>query len=69
MVAVQGVGAEGVGKPLGSRSSDVGCGSGATDFRCPRHVRHATDGDTALSDASGQPRHFGRGLRLPLLTQ
>jgi len=45
MVAVQGVGAVGVGKPLGSRSSDVGCGSGATDFRCPRHVRHATDGD------------------------
>lgn len=45
MVAVQGVGAEGVEKPVVSRSSDVGCGSGATDFRCPRHVRYATDGD------------------------
>ena len=41
MVAVQGVGAEGAGKPLGSRSSDVGCGSFALvhvlplDVRCP----------------------------------
>jgi hypothetical protein len=39
MVAVQGVGAEGVGKPLGSPSSDVGCGSVATNLMCPRNVR------------------------------
>jgi hypothetical protein len=62
MVAVQGVGAEGVGKPLGSPSSDVGCGSVATNLLCPRNVRLSPNTDRIAapqySDAMGHEGHF-----------
>jgi len=64
MVAVQGVGAEGVGKPLGSRSSDVGHGSVATNLLCPRNVRLSPNGDRIAApqygDAMGQQQASGR---------
>ena len=45
MVAVQGVGAEGVEKPLGSPSSDVSRWSVATNLLCPPNVRSSPISD------------------------